>query len=75
MNFLKSGPVIAMELICENAVQRFYELAGPEDPKEAKRTAPESLRSIYGVDLVHNIFHIASTTSESERVSKKIRSK
>ncbi|CAH1400425.1 unnamed protein product [Nezara viridula] len=69
LNFLKSGPVIAMELICENAVQKFQELAGPEDPKEAKNSAPESLRSIYGVDLVYNVFHIAGTTSESERLN------
>ncbi|XP_066900873.1 nucleoside diphosphate kinase homolog 7 [Halyomorpha halys] len=68
LNFLKSGPVIAMELICENAVQRFQELAGPEDPKDAKDLAPQSLRSLYGVDLVHNIFHIADI-SESERLN------
>lgn len=45
-----SGPIIAMELVGENALQRFQELMGPSDPIEARKSAPTSLRALYGKD-------------------------
>lgn len=40
-----SGPVIAMEVRQENAVNTFRKLCGPHDPEEARSVKPSSLRA------------------------------
>ncbi|CAG9838396.1 unnamed protein product [Diabrotica balteata] len=60
-----SGPIVAMELIGENAVQRLQTLMGPVDPVEARKTAPQSLRAVHGHDSrATNGFHGAYTVEE-----------
>ncbi|CAH1163543.1 unnamed protein product [Phaedon cochleariae] len=40
-----SGPIVAMELVGENAIQRWHDLVNPRDPNEAEDTSsPNSLR-------------------------------
>ncbi|XP_074042251.1 nucleoside diphosphate kinase homolog 7 isoform X2 [Leptinotarsa decemlineata] len=45
-----SGPLAAVELVGENAIERWRQLMGPSDPIEARKVAPNSLRAIYGKD-------------------------
>jgi nucleoside-diphosphate kinase len=39
-----NGPVVALEIRQENAVERFRELCGPHDPEIAKHLRPETIR-------------------------------
>ena len=41
-----------MELVGENAVERFRELLGPTDSAEAKVNAPNTLRAHFGSDTM-----------------------
>ena len=51
------GPLMAIELVKENAVKDFRQLCGPRDALVAKQIRPQSLRAIYGKDIVHNAVH------------------
>jgi nucleoside-diphosphate kinase len=52
-----SGPVIAMEIRQENAVDTFRKLVGPHDPEIARHLRPDTLRGQLGVDRVQNAVH------------------
>ncbi|XP_011146299.1 nucleoside diphosphate kinase 7 [Harpegnathos saltator] len=54
INYLTSGPVVALELLGKHGVARWKELAGPKDSNEACSTARSSLRACYGKDEIHN---------------------
>ncbi|KAH0949491.1 hypothetical protein HN011_005755 [Eciton burchellii] len=57
IKYLISGPVVALELLGENAIARWQELAGPEDSECARSTMASSLRARYGKDEIHNAVH------------------
>ncbi|KAJ3101241.1 Thioredoxin domain-containing protein 3 [Phlyctochytrium bullatum] len=65
--FLTSGPSICLVLKGEDVIAGWNELIGPEDPEEAKRLYPQSLRALYGTDAVRNGFH------GSESIEKAVR--
>ncbi|XP_030766785.1 nucleoside diphosphate kinase 7-like isoform X2 [Sitophilus oryzae] len=68
LEHLVSGPLVAMELVGENALQRWLDELGPDDPLEGKRTAPNSLHALYGNDSqVENGFHAAKSTEHARR--------
>ncbi|KAH1000706.1 hypothetical protein HUJ04_013001 [Dendroctonus ponderosae] len=61
LEHLVSGSVVALELVGENAVEKWLEVLGPDDPLEAKKTAPNSLRALYGKDSkALNGFHASA---------------
>lgn len=64
-----SGPVVVMELISRNAVQRLIDVCGPEDPSDAKAHSPNSLRAKFGTDLLKNAVHCSKTAEAANRVS------
>lgn len=67
LEHIVSGPIFGMELVGENAIQRWLELMGPRDPIEARRLAPNSLRALYGNDgPATSGFHGASTPEEAK---------
>jgi len=45
---ITSGPILALELQAENAVQRLLALLGPPDSAEARLCSPSSIRARYG---------------------------
>lgn len=61
---IMSGSIIAAELIGEDAVNKWRTLIGPKDPAVARKDAPDSLRAIYGQELVSNGFHGSDTEAE-----------
>lgn len=67
VEYLVSGPIVALELVAENAVARWRELVGPCDPEEARQSAPESLRALYGVKRDSNAFHVSASHEEVAR--------
>jgi len=52
-----AGPVIAMEIRQEGAVDTFRKLVGPHDPEIARHLRPDTLRGELGVDRVQNTIH------------------
>lgn len=64
VEFMTSGPVVAMVLEGENAVKRVREIIGPTDSEEARRVAPMSIRALFGTDKGKNAVH-ASDSLES----------
>lgn len=66
-----SGPVLMMELISRNAVQRLIDVCGPVDPGDAKAHSPNSLRAKFGKDLLKNAVHCSETAAASKRVSRR----
>lgn len=64
VEFMTSGPVVAAVLEGERAIQRVREIIGPTDSEEARRTAPNSIRALFGTDKGRNAIH-ASDSEES----------
>ncbi|MBN3320104.1 NDK7 kinase, partial [Atractosteus spatula] len=54
VQYLTSGPSLALGLQRENAVKRLLDLLGPEDPRVARAQDQFLWRAHYGTDLVHN---------------------
>ncbi|XP_066545119.1 dynein axonemal assembly factor 8 isoform X2 [Amia ocellicauda] len=54
VQYLTSGPSLALCLQRENAVKRLLDLLGPEDPLVARAQDPCLWRAHYGTDLLHN---------------------
>jgi nucleoside-diphosphate kinase len=53
-DFMSSGPVVAMVLEGEEAIQRWRDLMGVTDPAKA---APGTLRAEFGADIEKNAVH------------------
>ena len=51
LDFMTSGPVVAFEIVGENAIGTWKEAMGPSDPSEARKSAPTSIRAMYGKGL------------------------
>ena len=56
-----------MELVGENAVERFRDILGPTDSAEAKVSAPNTLRAHFGSDTLRNAIHASATASDMEK--------
>jgi len=54
---ISSAPVYAIILSGPNAIHRCRAILGPTDPAEARRTAPGSLRALFGTDKERNAAH------------------
>ncbi len=51
------GPIIAMEIRQEDAVNKLRNLVGPHDPEIAKQLRPNTIRALFGTDRVKNAVH------------------
>jgi len=54
---ISSGPIIALEVRQEDAVNQLRALVGPSDPEIAKELRPNTLRAKFGIDRVKNALH------------------
>jgi len=61
VNHLTSAPVLCLVLRRTDALKHLHEIAGNENPKHAKKTQPNSLRALYGLDSVRNVIHCPSS--------------
>ncbi|EAN89488.1 Nucleoside diphosphate kinase 4 [Trypanosoma cruzi] len=59
------GTCLAVELSRHNAVEKLLEIVGPENPIDARRAAPHSLRARLGTDLIRNAVSAASNLAEA----------
>lgn len=64
MEFITSGPVVAMELKGSNAIEKWHTLLGPTDSATARNKAPISVRAKFGTGR----FIVPSTISYSPNV-------
>ncbi|KAG9349614.1 hypothetical protein JZ751_028062 [Albula glossodonta] len=68
MQFVTSGPVIAMEVMGDEAVSIWRKILGPTDSESARKDAPNSLRAQFGTDGTKNAAH-GSKGGESSLIS------
>ena len=57
VEYMTSGPVVALELLGRDAVSRWRQMMGPTDSEAARRDAPDSIRARYGTDKTRNAVH------------------
>ncbi|CAF1134033.1 unnamed protein product [Adineta ricciae] len=65
--FMTSGPIVAMVLAKENAVQQWRELIGPTNSTVAKETHSESIRALFGTNEQKNAVHGSDSEVSAER--------
>jgi len=57
IDHLASGPILAMALIGNNTVAKWIDILGPENPVEAQKSAPNSIRGKFGSSNPKNAAH------------------
>eukprot|EP00286_Rhodomonas_abbreviata_P012028 CAMPEP_0181329808 /NCGR_PEP_ID=MMETSP1101-20121128/23527_1 /TAXON_ID=46948 /ORGANISM="Rhodomonas abbreviata, Strain Caron Lab Isolate" /LENGTH=376 /DNA_ID=CAMNT_0023438949 /DNA_START=135 /DNA_END=1262 /DNA_ORIENTATION=- len=65
--FMSSGPIVAMELVADGAIQKWRKLIGPTNTFTAQQEAPNSIRALYGTDGTKNACHGSDSTQSAER--------
>ncbi|XP_018412804.1 PREDICTED: nucleoside diphosphate kinase 7 [Nanorana parkeri] len=70
IHFMTSGPIVAMEVIGDEAIASWRKLLGPTNSSVARSDSPESIRAKFGIDGTKNAAHgsdsIASAAREIE---------
>lgn len=64
LEFITSGPVVAMEWSGESAVSVCRDIMGATDPKAA---TPGTIRGDYGLEVTQNLVHGSDSTESAER--------
>lgn len=63
IEFMSSGPIIAMVLLKDNAVEDFRKLIGATDPAEA---AEGTIRKLFATSKSHNAIHGSDSDENAE---------
>ena len=66
-NFVTSDVVVGMELIAEQAVDKWRSLIGPTNTQKAQQEAPNSLRALFGTDGTKNAVHGSDSAISMKR--------
>nr|3VVT_A Chain A, Nucleoside diphosphate kinase [synthetic construct]3VVT_B Chain B, Nucleoside diphosphate kinase [synthetic construct] len=64
VDYITSGPVVAMVLEGKNAVEVVRKMVGATNPKEA---APGTIRGDFGLDVGKNVIHASDSPESAER--------
>lgn len=67
IEYVTSGPVLAMQLQGDDAVKKWRRIIGPTDPEQAIVQDPKSLRARFGHDKTYNGFHGADAVHSALR--------
>ncbi|XP_031551543.1 nucleoside diphosphate kinase 7-like [Actinia tenebrosa] len=70
VEFMTSGPVVAMELKGHDAIQRWRKLLGPTDSATAREKSPISVRAKFGTDNTKNAAHGSDSSVSAEKELK-----
>jgi len=65
--FIVSGPIIVMELMGDDAINRWRKIIGPTSSSEARSMVPQSLRALYGSDNTQNACHGSDSPASAAR--------
>lgn len=72
IDVFSTGPCVAIEIATSrsvdevNAVDVLRQFAGPFEPKVAAQLAPESVRAVYGEDIINNCVFVTDLHEEAE---------
>ncbi|XP_065056244.1 nucleoside diphosphate kinase homolog 7-like [Rhopilema esculentum] len=69
VDFMTSGPAVAMELMAHDAIKKWRSLLGPTNTLKAREEAPGSIRAIFGSDGTRNACHGSDSGASAERES------
>ncbi len=64
LEFITSGPVVAMEWSGDEAVSVVHTLVGATNPRDA---APGTIRGDFGLQVTQNLVHAADSPASAER--------
>ncbi|KAK1167760.1 nucleoside diphosphate kinase 7-like isoform X2 [Acipenser oxyrinchus oxyrinchus] len=67
VQFVTSGPVVAMEILGDEAVTAWRRLLGPTDSSVARNEAPDSVRANFGTDGTKNAGHGSDSLTSAAR--------
>eukprot|EP00118_Oscarella_pearsei_P000846 m.5952 g.5952 ORF g.5952 m.5952 type:complete len:371 (+) comp14541_c0_seq1:82-1194(+) len=67
LDFMASGPSIAIELMAPNCIKKWRQLLGPTNSAKAREEAPSSIRAKFGTDGTQNACHGSDSPSSAER--------
>lgn len=67
IQFMTSGPVVAMEILGDNAVSSWRKLLGPTDTSKARTEVPETIRAQFGTDGTKNAAHGSDSVASAAR--------
>ncbi len=67
VSFITSDVVVGMELVAENAIEKWRQVIGPTSTDAAKREAPHSLRALFGTDNTKNAVHGSDSSGSAKR--------
>ncbi|XP_076004744.1 nucleoside diphosphate kinase homolog 7-like [Genypterus blacodes] len=66
VELLSSGPVVAIELMGDEAISVWQQLLGPADSAKAQKEAPLSIRGQFGTDAAHASDSVTAAARELE---------
>jgi len=64
VDYITGGPVVAMELEGDDAVEKLRELVGSTDPGTAR---PGTIRYMFGTSLQRNAVHASDSTESAKK--------
>ena len=67
VSYITSGPIVAMELVGNNAVSTWRSIIGPTNLETAKREAPRSLRAQFARSTTENFAHGSDSPESAQR--------
>jgi len=70
IDFMTSGPVVALALAGVGAIKAWRDMMGPTNTARARAEAPRSLRALYGTDGTRNATHGSDSEASASREIK-----
>ena len=67
VSFMSEAPIVACELMREDAVARWREVLGPTDSAVARKEAPDSIRAQFGTDATRDACHGSDSSDAARR--------
>ncbi|EAY08525.1 Nucleoside diphosphate kinase family protein [Trichomonas vaginalis G3] len=67
VRYMTSGPIVAMELVGQNAIAKWRQIIGPTNLDNAKAQAPESLRARFARSTTENFAHGSDSPESAKR--------
>lgn len=67
VGYITSGPIVALELVGDNAIKKWRALIGPTNLDMAKQQAPNSLRALYARSTTENFAHGSDSPASAAR--------
>lgn len=64
-----SGPVVALEILGDDAISKWKTFLGPANSAVARTDAPGSIRACFGTDGIRNVAHGPDSFATAARVS------